>query len=38
VEWATVALLVDDRAALPFLSDLPSVLERVRSAAEEAVR
>jgi hypothetical protein len=38
VEWATVAWLVDDRAALPFPSDLPSVRERVRSAAEEAVR
>jgi len=38
VDWATVARLVDERAAQPMLGDLPSVLQRVRSAAEEARR
>ncbi len=38
VDWATVARLVDERAARPMLNDLPSVLQRVRSAAEEARR
>jgi hypothetical protein len=38
VDWGAVQRLVTDRTAEPMLSDLPTVLRRVRSAAEQALR
>lgn len=37
VDWEAVERLVEDRSASPMLSELPTLLLRVRSAAEEAL-
>jgi hypothetical protein len=38
IDWQMVAQLVEHRSLDPMLSELPTVLQRVRAAAAEAVR
>jgi hypothetical protein len=38
IDWQVVDRLVDDHSHDPMLSELPTVLRRVRAAAEEALR